>query len=139
MSKATTTIEGFVSQTPELRTTTSGKRVVAISIPHQRQKKTDQGYENIGDTTWAEATFWDAEADLIASQVQKGTAVIVTGDPEVQPYLKNDGTPGAKVILRFPTLGIVPRVPKQQAASQQQGGYQAAGADAWASDPNTPF
>lgn len=135
MSKATMTVEGFVANEPRLNHTQTGKAVISITVPHQRSKKLDGGgYENTGETTWAEAVFWEDQAELIAEQVTKGTAVIVTGDPEMQIYDKRDGGQGAKVILRFPTLGIVPRATR----SQGQGGRGAAGSTSagdWDSRP----
>lgn len=124
MSKSTMTVEGFVSNEPRLNTTGGGKSVVSITVPHQRSKRQDDGtWERQGETTWVEATFWEEQADLIGQQVTKGTAVILTGDPELQVYDKRDGSKGAKVVLRFPTLGIVPR-------AQRQGG-QGGGGSAW--------
>jgi single-strand DNA-binding protein len=124
MSKGTMTVEGFVANEPRLNTTGNGKSVISVTVPHQRSKRQDDGtWERQGETTWTEATFWEEQADLIAQQVTKGTAVIITGDPEVQTYEKRDGTTSAKVVLRFPTLGIVPR-------AQRQGG-QGGGGNAW--------
>ncbi|MDY1005726.1 single-stranded DNA-binding protein [Curtobacterium sp. CFBP9011] len=159
MSKGTMTVEGFVANEPSLNRTNSGKSVISVTVPHQRSKRQEDGtWERQGETTWVEAAFWEDQADLIAQQVAKGTAVILTGDPEVQVYAKRDGTAGAKVVLRFPTLGIVPRVQRQQQGSQpvqyqqpsgqqpqqgqsQQGGAQ--GQDVWSQqggfDDETPF
>jgi single-strand DNA-binding protein len=124
MSKGTMTVEGFVSNEPQLNHTNSGKAVISVTVPHQRSKRLENGeWERQGETTWAEATFWEDQAELIAQQVSKGTAVIVTGDPEVQVYDRRDGKPGAKVVLRFPTLGVVPR-------AQRQGG-QSGGGSSW--------
>lgn len=139
MSKGTMTVEGFVSNEPQLNTTQGGKNVISVTVPHQRSKRLDDGnWERQGETTWAEATFWEEQAAEVARLVQKGTAVIVTGDPEVQTYTKRDGTSGAKVILRFPTLGVVPRAPRQGGQGGQSsggsawGGQQQSGGQSWA-------
>jgi single-strand DNA-binding protein len=122
MSKSTMTVEGFVASDPRVNTTKGGKSVVTLTVPHQRSKRQDDGsWKNEGETTWVEATFWEDQADLISQQVGKGTAVIMTGDPELQTYPKRDGSTGAKLVLRFPTLGIIPRVPRGQGV--QSGGY----------------
>lgn len=136
MSKGTMTVEGFVSNEPQLNTTQGGKNVISITVPHQRSKRQDDGnWERQGETTWAEATFWEEQAAEVARLVQKGTAVIVTGDPEVQVYTKRDGTAGAKVVLRFPTLGVVPRAQRQGGQSgggNAWGGQQQGGGQPWA-------
>lgn len=161
MSRATVTVEGFVAADLVVQQTQGGKNVVNVSIPQQRSKRNDQGgWDNVGETTWYQASFWEAEADLIASLVHKGTPVIVTGQPEVKVYAKQDGTFSASVILNFPTLGIVPKVPRDGRASQPRtavgnpqeepwgqpavaGGQQATG-DVWAANAaagndETPF
>jgi single-strand DNA-binding protein len=138
MSKSTMTVEGFVANDPRLNTTQGGKSVISVTVPHQRSKRQDDGtWQNQGETTWVEATFWEEQAAEVARLVQKGTAVIVTGDPEVQTYTKRDGTSGAKVILRFPTLGVVPRAQRQGGQAAQGGGGSAwggpqAGGQPWA-------
>jgi single-stranded DNA-binding protein len=157
MSKGTLTVEGFVSNEPRLNRTNNGKSVISVTVPHQRSKRLENGdWERQGETTWCEGTFWEDQADVVAEMVSKGTAVIMTGDPEVQIYDKRDGTKGAKVVLRFPTIGVVPRVQRQQGEGgssrpQQgggepwapQGGAQPQG-DVWAQqggtyDDETPF
>ncbi|WP_413600827.1 single-stranded DNA-binding protein [Curtobacterium sp. Curtsp57] len=135
MSKGTMTVEGFVSNEPQLNTTQGGKSVISVTVPHTRSKRQDDGtWQDQGGTTWAEATFWEDEAQVVAQQVQKGTKVIVTGDPEVQVYAKRDGSSGAKVVLRFPTLGVVPRAPRQggQSGGGSNWGGQQGGGEPWA-------
>jgi single-stranded DNA-binding protein len=113
MSKAAITIEGFVANELELKTTPSNHRVVAISVPHTPQKKTDSGWEDSGPTTWFEAAFWDEHADVVLRSVEKGALVTLSGIPQVQAYAKRDGTPGAKVMIQFAQLAVVVRRPKR--------------------------
>lgn len=108
MSTAPITLTGYVARDPEVRTTGSGKSVVSVTIPHQRSKKIDGGgYENVGATTWIEATFWEADADAIGSQVRKGTEVIVTGQLESEAYKDREGNERTKLVLVFPKLAVV--------------------------------
>jgi single-strand DNA-binding protein len=133
MSKSTMTVEGFVASDPRVNTTKGGKSVVTVTVPHQRSKRQDDGtWQNEGETTWVEATFWEEQADLIAQLVVKGTPVIITGDPELQTYPKRDGSTGAKLVLRFPTLGIIPRAQRSQGGSGGSWGGQAAENPSWA-------
>lgn len=115
------TVIGWVSKDPDVGTTQNGKRFVNVSVPHQRQKRNQQGgYDKQGETTWYQATFWDDEADMIASTVRKGDKVIVVGVPEAYGYLKSDGTAAVSVRLLFATLGLIPKVNGPQTGAQGQ-------------------
>jgi single-strand DNA-binding protein len=119
MSNATMTVEGWAVE-PRQNTTQTGKKVLSIRVAHSWSKKQEGGgYETIGGTTWAEATFWDQDAEYYARRVQKGTYVTISGDPEVQVYEGKNGA-GATVVLRNPTIGIDDRRSK----TGQQGGQQ---------------
>jgi single stranded DNA-binding protein len=148
MSKATIIVEGFVTKDPELRQA-AGKNVVAVDIAHTPRKKEGNDWVDAGDTIWFQASFWDRDAQPIMDAVKKGTLVTVTGQPELNVYSKNDGTPGVSVRIKFGTLGIIPRETSngQQSAPQGQQGWaqgapaQPAAPDAWATTPDSelPF
>lgn len=150
MSKATITVEGFVTKDPEMRQA-AGKNVVAVDIAHTPRKKEGNDWVDAGDTIWFQASFWDRDAQPIMDTVRKGTLVTVTGQPELNLYSKNDGTPGVSVRIKFGTLGIIPRETSNsgQSAPQAQQGWaqgapaQPAAPDAWATTPSytdeTPF
>lgn len=112
MSKANITVEAFVAN--ELSVRIAGDhRVVDVSLPHTPSKKNDQGeWVDAGPTTWYQATFWDGHADVVLQSIEKGSLVIVSGYPEIEVYRKNDGEPGGKVKINFPTLAVVVRRPK---------------------------
>ena len=147
MSKATMTVEGF-AVAPRKNQTPNGNRVVSVRVAHSWSKKLESGgYENVGGTTWAEASFWNADADHVASRVQKGTYVTLSGDPEVQTYDGRDGV-GVTVILRNPTIGIDDRRSRTEGSRQQPGTAPAQtggqqGQGAWSQpgtfDDETPF
>ena len=137
MSKATLTIEGFVSRDPEARTTNQGRQVVNVSVPHTPRRKNRQTgqFEDAGPTLWVQADFWDDEAHAVAGAVSKGTLVTITGVPELREYTKQDGTTGVNLNLRFGTLGVIPPAGAQQA----QGAPNAAPAGDWTAAPtNAP-
>jgi single stranded DNA-binding protein len=108
MSKAEIRVEGFVTKDPEMRQV-NGKNVIAVDIAHTPRKKDGDQWVDAGETMWFQASFWDRDAQPIASSVRKGTLVTVTGQPELNVYSKNDGTPGVSVRIKFGTLGIIPR------------------------------
>lgn len=113
MSRATITIETIVANDLEIRTA-GDHRVLDVSLPHQATKRNDEGgYDKVGPTTWFQATFWDEHADAMLRTIEKNTLVHVTGYPEVETYPKRDGTPGAKVLIKFPILSVVVRRPKR--------------------------
>lgn len=130
MSSAPITLTGFVAKEPELRTTGSGKNVVSVTVPHQRSKKLEGGgYENVGATTWVEATFWEADADAIAQQVHKGSEVIIAGQLESEGYKDREGNERTKLIIVFPKLAVV--VKGQRGGGGRSGGVTQADAQPW--------
>ncbi|PZE33995.1 hypothetical protein DEJ21_14190 [Curtobacterium sp. MCSS17_006] len=142
MSNATMTVEGWAVE-PRQNQTQTGKKVLSIRVAHSWSKKQEGGgYETIGGTTWAEATFWDQDAEYYARRVQKGTYVTISGDPEVQVYEGKNGA-GATVVLRNPSIGIDDRRSKTgQQGGQQQGSQQSN--DVWSApsdgfNDETPF
>jgi single-strand DNA-binding protein len=157
MSKATITVEGFVTKDPEMRQA-AGKNVVAVDIAHTPRKKEGNDWVDAGDTIWFQASFWDRDAQPIMDAVRKGTLVTVTGQPELNVYQKQDGSPAVSVRIKFGTLGVVPRADNgagqnanqgQRDWAQPAGGSagpvsqpqptsytQPGGADPWAATPN---
>lgn len=150
MSKASITVECLVTKDPEMRQA-AGKNVVSVDLAHTPRKKEGNDWVDAGETIWFQASFWDRDAQPIMDAVRKGTLVTVTGQPELNVYKKQDGTPGVSVRIKFGTLGIIPRAASntpQNAPQGQQGWEQAAPAktaapDAWATTPSytdeTPF
>lgn len=127
MSKATVTIEGYVSKDPETKDV-AGHRVTEVTVPHTPRKfnKQTNQWEDAGDTQWWVAEFWDADGDAIVASVSKSSLVTVTGQPSPRAYSKNDGTAAVALGLKFATLGVIPR-----AASNSGGG------DKWAQNQPT--
>jgi single-strand DNA-binding protein len=132
MSKATISVEGFVTKDPETRQA-AGKNVIAVDIAHTPRKKDGNDWVDAGDTIWFQASFWDRDVDAIAASVRKGTLVTVTGQPELNVYQKNDGTAGVSVRIKFGTLGIIPRGDAQQGRTTSS----TAPAPSWDSAPTS--
>jgi len=119
MSNAAITVEGFVANSPEIRNVT-GHRVVDISVPHTPQRKVDGGgWEDSGPTTWYQATFWDEHGDVVLQTVDKSSLVTISGMPQVEAYIRSDGSAGARVIIKNPTMALVVRRPKAGAPAAQ--------------------
>lgn len=111
MSKATITVEGFVTKDPEMRQV-NGKSVIAVDIAHTPRKKDGDQWVDAGETIWFQASFWEKEAEAIALSVRKSTLVTVTGQPELNVFTKQDGSTSVSVRIKFGTLGIIPREPQ---------------------------
>lgn len=113
------TVEGYLASDVQVRQTSSGP-VADVVIPHTRRRKnkqTDQ-FEDAGPTTWFKAAFW--KDDTVKAQgLTKGTRVIVTGELEVEPYSKGDGTAGANAVLLFASIAVVPDGNQSQQRPQQ--------------------
>jgi len=124
MSKATTTIEGFVANELEVKDV-KGHRVVKVTVPHtpRRLNKQTNQWEDAGETAWFTASFWDEQADMILSGVTKRDLVTITGQPSPRGYQKQDGSIAVETELRFATLGVIPRAASNgggQSRPQQQ-------------------
>jgi len=117
MSKATTSIEGFVANELEVRDV-NGHRVVKVTIPHTPRKldKQTNQWVDAGDTAWFTASFWDDAVDPVVSAVNKGVLVTVTGQPAPRGYQKPDGTIAVETELKFATIGVIPRTVAPQPA-----------------------
>lgn len=116
MSKATITVEGFVTRDPELRNA-NGKDVVSVDIAHTPRKKDADQWVDAGDTIWFQAAFWERDARPVADTIRKGTLVTVTGSPELNQYTKQDGTMAVNVRIKGATIGVIPRESRQQPVS----------------------
>lgn len=129
MSRATITIDGFVSNDPKLEETRTGKQVVKITVPHTPRKLNEQTreWEDAGETTWYDATFWDDHATVVYDTLRKGDAVILTGGLKVSAW-ESSGKLGVNVEVVFPTIAKVARKPKRG---------QAPPADSWSAPPET--
>lgn len=116
MSKATITVEGFVTRDPELRNA-NGKDVVSVDIAHTPRKKDGDQWVDAGETIWFQAAFWERDARPVAETIRKGTLVTVTGSPELNTYTKQDGTTEVNVRIKGATIGVIPRENRQQSVS----------------------
>lgn len=138
MSKATITVEGFVTKDPELKQH-NGKSVIAVDIAHTPRKKDGDQWVDAGETIWFQASFWEKDAEAIAASVRKSTLVTVTGQPELNLYQRQDGTTSATVRIKFGTLGIIPRQDRPQPVSAPNAGTQDSWASAGGFNDETPF
>lgn len=81
---------GRLTRDPELRTTTSGKSVVSISIAVDRYS----GEE----TDFFEITAWEKLAEIVSQYMSKGSKVLVQGRLQLDRWEK-DGQKSSKVTV----------------------------------------
>lgn len=81
----TVCIDGRIAKDFELKTTQSGKSVVAFTIAH------DDGYGEKKSTSWLNVTAWNGVADNAAKFFHKGSKVFITGKLSTRSYKTKDG------------------------------------------------
>lgn len=86
MAQATVTIEGFTAKDAELRFTKAGEPVLGFSIPVTPQRKTDNGWEDSGETVWYSCSLWGSAAETYLPLLAKGSRVKVTGNLTGETY-----------------------------------------------------
>jgi single-strand DNA-binding protein len=137
------TLRGRLTRDPELRFSASGKPVTKFAVVTSRRVKDQQTSE------WEDrdTTFWDCVAfgDLAqnaADSLEKGTAVVVTGNASQEEWEAKDGTKrrSMKVVaedvapsLRWASARIAKASRTGPAASAT------AEADPWATEDKPPF
>lgn len=101
MSTASCTITGFLAKDPEVKEAGSSKKTV-FSIPVERKR---------GDsvrTTWYRVNVWGKSGENAARMLTKGSAVVCTGVPVAEAYMKGD-KPACGVELEDATWDFVGR------------------------------
>jgi single-strand DNA-binding protein len=78
--------------------TVNGKNVINFTVAHTEKFRDSQG-NNQEKTTWVECAYW-TDKTAVAPYLMKGQQVYAEGTPEVKSFSRNDGTPGASLVLR---------------------------------------
>ena len=86
------TLRGRLTRDPELRFSAAGKAVATFSVVTSRRVKDQQ----TGEWSDADTTFWDCVAfgqlaENCAESLEKGTAVVVTGNAAQEEWTTRDG------------------------------------------------
>ena len=135
------TVTGNVGQEPELRFTPQNKAVLEVSVNGTRSQKDKQTgqWSDDGGQLWVRASFWERDAEHLASFLHKGDKVTISGDLVVEEYTTRDGTAGSKLVVRYPKFEGV--IPKRTAKPIQQANTASFGApvdDPWGDSTPTP-
>jgi single-strand DNA-binding protein len=97
------TIAGHLGADPEVRFTSSGKKVTTLRVAtHARRGSTD-------DTIWWRVTIWGEQFDKMIPYLKKGSPVVVCGDlqkPEI--FTDRDGKPQISMNITATNLQFSP-------------------------------
>lgn len=95
------TFIGHAGGDPVVRTLPDGKRVANFSVAVNRKRGDTQ------EVMWVRCAAWDRQADVAASYVRKGNAVMVVGEVWLSSYTRDDGAPGASLELTVRSLVLL--------------------------------
>ena len=135
------TVTGNVGQEPELRYTPQNKAVLEVSVNGTRSQKdkTTGQWSDDGGQLWVRASFWERDAEHLASFLHKGDKVTISGDLVLEEYQKRDGTPGQKHVVRFPRfLGVIPKRTAKPIQQANTASFGTPANDPWGNNPQTP-
>lgn len=80
------TIKGRLTGNPELKTSSTGKSVVAVNVA------VDYGFGENKKTDFFTVVAWEKLAEFIAKYFSKGQEIIVVGEMHSRKYKAKDGT-----------------------------------------------
>ena len=148
--ETTITLEGNLTNDPELRFTPSGSAVANFTIASTPRTFDRQSNEwKDGETLFMRVAAWKDLGENVAESLTKGTAVIVTGRLKSRSYETKEGEKRTVIELEADNVGPslkwanakVNRTQRQGngggqrqggGGGRQQGGQQAAQDDPWA-------
>jgi single-strand DNA-binding protein len=97
-----TTIAGHLGADPEVRFTSSGKKVTTLRVAARARGKKDE-------TIWWKVSVWGEEFDKMIGYFKKGSPIIVTGDmnkPEI--FTDREGKPQVSMSMTATSLMFSP-------------------------------
>lgn len=115
-------IAGNLGADPEVRFTSSGKKVTTLKVASRSRR----GKNNEETTIWWRVTIWGEQFDKMVSFLKKGSAVMVYGDihkPEI--FTDREGKPQVSLEITAVHLEFSPfgKPGGQAGEGQQQAGH----------------
>ena len=89
-------IQGRLAADPEMRQTTTGKRVCTFRIACDRGRKDANGNSQ---TDWIPCTAWEKTAEFIYKYFQKGSMIAVDGRLQSRQYQDKNGQNRIAVVI----------------------------------------
>ena len=81
---------GRLRQTPEIKTTTSGYKVVNFSLATD-ESYTGQDGQRVEKTEWHRIVVWGKQAEFVANYLAKGALAYVEGKLETRKWQDQQG------------------------------------------------
>ncbi len=100
------TLVGNLTNDPELKFTPSGAAVANFTVastPRTFDRQTNEWKD--GDALFIRCDAWRQLAENVASSLQKGQRVIVTGALKIRNYERQDGSKGTSVEMTVDEIG----------------------------------
>lgn len=127
MADSFISIQGNVTQNPELRFTGTGKGVASFSVAVNRSFQRNGQWEK--ETTFWNVVAWDSLGENAASSLSKGDRVSVTGRPQERRFERKDGSEGRVVEVVADDIAVSLKWATAEVSrnSKSGGGFAAAG------------
>ena len=97
MSSSVTLVGVNLTRDPELRFTPSGKATCELGVADNRRFQRQGSSEWEEDVSFYDVTTWGDLAEHVASSLNKGDRVVVSGRLQQRSWEANDGTKRSKV------------------------------------------
>ena len=103
------TVTGNVGRKPELKDTRTGKQMCSFSVASTTKR---EGKDP--ETTWIDVVCFDELATGVATQLDKGMKVVLSGSLSLETYPKKDGTEGTALRMVANEAGLTLRTRRER-------------------------
>jgi single-strand DNA-binding protein len=105
---------GHLGQAPELRTTTTGKKVANFSLA-TNDSYIDTNGEKVSETMWHNLVAWEKQADIAEKYLEKGKEICIEGKISNRNYVDKAGQ--KRYVTEIVVSDILMVGPKEKKAS----------------------
>ena len=95
MSYTSATVEGFVTQSPVLKKTKTGKSICSFSLAVRHYSQPDEEPR----VSFMDVETWEKLADMCSERIDKGKRLMVIGSLKQDRWEGKDGKPQSKIKL----------------------------------------
>lgn len=82
---------GNLGMNPEVKATTTGKKIARFTLAHVNFTKTAEGEKKAGNVNWFNLIAWEKQADVAEQYLFKGRKVAITGRLVARTYIDKSG------------------------------------------------
>ncbi|CAB4130393.1 single-stranded DNA-binding protein [uncultured Caudovirales phage] len=109
------TFAGYLGRDADLRSTQTGKKVAGLSVGVQ------VGYGQNKSTLWVDGSMWGDRAEKLMPYLNKGQAVVISGEVGIRTYQAKDGTTKATMTCNISQLTLMGGGEKKPVAQKGPG------------------